>query len=64
MMPTTFLNFLETATPVNKPFSATALKLQVIPSQNEQQLNESDLRNQILFYTNTNALYYLFIHKC
>ena len=65
MMPTTFLSFLETTTPVNKPFSATALKLQAILSlQNEQQLNESDLRNQISFYTSTSALYYLFMHRC
>ena len=30
MMPTIFLNFLETATPHNKPFSVTALKLQAM----------------------------------
>ena len=30
MMPTIFLNFLETATPLNKPFSVTALKLQAM----------------------------------
>ena len=35
-MPTTFLNFSETATQANKPFLATAQKLQAMPSQSEK----------------------------
>jgi len=38
-MPTTFLNFLETTMQANKPFSATALKLQATPSHEQYDIH-------------------------
>ena len=38
-MPTTFLNFLETTMQANKPFSATALKLQATPSPEQYDIH-------------------------
>jgi len=38
-MPTIFLNFLETTMQANKPFSATALKLQATPSPEQYDIH-------------------------